>query len=146
MGLSKQNVDIHTVPYKVDFAALGEALKHNVPEIEFAYIMGSAAEGEVKPRSDLDIAVFLKGKADLKIYDTIQTICGDIVGPVRCDLGFLNTDEPVYRFEAIKGRLLFARNRELWMNFYSLTCREYENQMLHYARQRKYRLEVSHEL
>jgi hypothetical protein len=48
----------------------------------------------------------------------------------------------VYRFEALKGRLLFARDRDFLAEFHSLTCREYETQMIHYARQRRYRLEA----
>ena len=58
---------------------------------------------------------------------------------VRCDLGTLNGAEPVYRYEALKGKLLFVRDRERWLQFYSRTCRQYESQMFHYQKQLAYR-------
>jgi thiamine monophosphate kinase len=63
---------------------------------------------------------------------------------VRCDAGILNSAEPVYRFEALKGRLLFVHDRVGYAAFYSLTCREYESQMASYERQRLYRQEARH--
>ena len=143
MGLSKRNLDTNKDEVGINLEALGEALKKEVPEIEFAFILGSSAEtGTVQPYSDLDIAVYLGSKPDMRIFERILAVCGDFTGPVRCDLGFLNDAEPVYRFEALKGRLLFARDRDLLAEFHSLTCREYETQMIHYARQRRYRLEA----
>ena len=56
-----------------------------------------------------------------------------------CDIGFLNHAEPVYRFEALRGRLLFTRNVETYLRFFSLTCREYESQLADYERQYRYR-------
>ena len=143
MGLSKKYLDTCPDEVGVNFETLGEALK-KVPEIEFAFVMGSSADtGIVKPHSDLDIAVYLRSKSNMRIFETIMAVCSECAGPVRCDLGFLNGAEPVYRFEALKGRLLFARDRERLAEFFSLTCREYETQMIHYARQRRYRLEAN---
>lgn len=143
MGLSKRNLNTNKLEFRINLEALGEALKKEVPEIEFAFVLGSSAEtGTVKPYSDLDIAVYLGSKPNIRIFEKILAVCGEFTGPVRCDLGFLNGAEPVYRFEALKGRLLFARDRDLLASFYSLTCREYETQMIHYARQRRYRLEA----
>ena len=62
-----------------------------------------------------------------------------VVPDVRCDIGILNSAEPIYRFEALKGRLLFARDQERYVTFFSKTCREYESQMFDYERQLKYR-------
>jgi len=143
MGLSKRHLDTNEDEVRVNLEALGEALKKGVPEIEFAFILGSSAEtGTVQPHSDLDIAVYLSSKPDMRIFEKILKVCGEFIGSVRCDLGFLNDAEPVYRFEALKGRLLFARDRDFLAEFHSLTCREYETQMIHYARQRRYRLEA----
>ena len=38
-------------------------------------------------------------------------------------------------------RLVFTRNRETWLLFFSLTRRVYEHWMVHYEKQRRYRLE-----
>ena len=37
---------------------------------------------------------------------------------------------------------LFARNAEQYAAFFSLTCREYESQMIDYEKQRRYRREA----
>ncbi len=99
----------------------------------------------VQPHSDLHPAVLLDGKATIDLYETIENTCRDVVGPVRCDLGFLNNADTVYRFETLKGRLLFTRDEDTWLKFYSLICREYEKQMVHYERQLRYRIEASGE-
>jgi len=43
---------------------LGDTLRDACPEVEFAYLFGSAAKGQIKPLSDIDIAVFLEPAAD----------------------------------------------------------------------------------
>ena len=60
----------------------------------------------------------------------------------EADVGFLNRAEPVYRFEALKGKVLFCRDQETYVKFFSLTCREYESQIADYERQRQYRIEA----
>lgn len=104
--------------------------------------MGSAKDGVVGPNSDLDLALFLLTAPSLTLYETVGRIVASHVGAgIRADIGILNQAEPVYRFEALKGRLLFCRDEERWLDFYSVTCRLYEHQMADYARQRRYRLE-----
>jgi hypothetical protein len=39
----------------------------------------------------------------------------------------LNSAEPVYRFEALKGRLLFTRDHDFYIKFFSIASREYES-------------------
>jgi uncharacterized protein len=143
MGLSKQYLD--TYPHRLDFdpRTLGRELQKQFPEIVFAYLLGSAADGTVYPHSDLDLAIYTSKKADLDFYGRLQELCEEVVGPVRCDIGILNNAEPVFRFEALKGRLLFVRDKERWLTFYSRTCREYEHQLFHYEKQRRYRIEAA---
>ena len=122
---------------------LAETLMEKCPEVVFALIMGSAADGLIKPGSDLDVAVYLYSRSTLEIFSkTIEAIECAVPG-AHVDLGILNGNEPVYRFEALKGRLLFARDQETWLHFFSLTCREYEHWMGHYEKQRQYRLAYS---
>ncbi len=154
MGLSKRYLDTKADPSPFDPDRLAEALEAVLPEVSFAYLHGSAAGGVVPPHSDLDLAMFVDpalspdrsgvpGDLRLSLYARIAEVAESEVPGVRCDLGFLNGTEPVYRFEVLKGRLLFCRDRELWLSFYSLTCREYESQLFHYERQRRYRLEAT---
>jgi len=142
MGLSKRYLDRNTSPVKFDPVDLADGLERECPEIIFSLLIGSAADGLINPHSDLDLAVFLEDKASLSLYSRVNEICDKIVPGIRCDLGILNNSEPVFRFEALKGRLLFTRDQEVWLKFYSLTCREYEHWMYHYEKQKRYRLEL----
>ena len=142
MPLSKHHIDTQSQPVSFDAVALGADLEREVPDIDFAVLMGSAKNGVVAPHSDLDLALFLRAEPSQALYETVGRIAASHVGPdVRADIGILNRAEPVYRFEALKGRLLFRRDEEQWLNFYSVTGRLYEHQMADYARQRRYRLE-----
>ncbi|MGO8692874.1 MAG: nucleotidyltransferase domain-containing protein [Rectinemataceae bacterium] len=140
MGLSKRYLDTNDRELRFSVPALADAVRAADSRIVFAYLLGSARHGTVKAHSDVDIAVFVEGEADMELHRAVQDAAEAILGDVRCDLGILNGTEPVYRFEALKGELLFAADREKWLTFYSLTCREYEHQMFRYERQRRYRL------
>ncbi len=140
MPLSKHHIDTLTHPVRFDPACLGVALRDGCPEIDMAFLMGSAVDGIISPHSDLDLAVWLNVAPTFEIYTTVGRICEALAPDVRCDLGMLNHAEPVYRFEALEGRLLFARDQEQYLRFHSLTCREYESQLADYERQRRYRL------
>lgn len=141
MGLSKRYLDTNDAPFPVDVDRLGRELDLRLPEAVFGYLLGSSAvSGVVGPHSDLDLAFYLNERANVRLYDDILEVCRSVVGPVRADIGFLNAAEAVYRFEALRGRLLFCRDEELWLGFYSRTSREYEHQLYRYEAQRRYRL------
>jgi predicted nucleotidyltransferase len=112
MGISKKYLDRSQRTCYFKPEELSRLLQKLVPHIVFAYLMGSARNGTVNQGSDLDLAVFLNRKPNLPLYDNL------------------------------KGRLLFTRNQEIWLTFYSRTCREVEHQMFHYEKQRRYRLEA----
>lgn len=139
MGLSRKHLAENFVPVHFDPDQLACALKENLSEVEFCFLMGSAESGTVRAYSDLDLAFYLKGKASLSFYTKVSELVHSVMSDVRVDVGILNSAEPVYRFEALKGKLLFARDQEAYYAFYSRTCREYESQMFDYERQRRYR-------
>lgn len=141
MSLSKRTAKKDNDPIIYDPELLGEALKQECPEIVFALLLGSATEGVISAGSDLDIAVYVEDRPTGRTYLRIEETIESVVAGADVDLGFLNGNEPVYRFEALKGRLLFTRDQEAWLHFYSLTCREYEHWMYHYEKQRRYRLD-----
>ena len=128
---------------KFDTDKLSNALQTACPDVIFAFLHGSAKDGRVNPGSDVDIALFVDGKATLELYtaaaDAVRQICPD----AEPDIGILNNTEPIYRFEALKGKLLFSRDMETYLSFFSLTCREYESQIADYQRQHKYRVEAA---
>ncbi|MCX5634089.1 MAG: nucleotidyltransferase domain-containing protein [Phycisphaerae bacterium] len=127
---------------KFDTNKLSESLNKQCPEIIFAILHGSSQEGIIREGSDIDIAIYINGKATLDLYQQIYGIVASVVPDSEPDIGILNNTEPVYRFETLKGKLLFSRDEEKFLEFFSLTCREYENQIADYERQHKYRLEA----
>ena len=123
-----------------DIEQLAVALKNACPEAVFALLHGSAKDGCVGPNSDIDIALFVEGTTSLELYLRGQEAVRAVISEAEADIGILNHAEPVYRFEALKGRLLFCRDQETYLTFFTRTCREYEEQIADYERQWKYRL------
>jgi predicted nucleotidyltransferase len=143
MGLARKHLSENVVPVHFDPDRLAAVLKEKLPVIDFCFLMGSAVTGTVKAYSDLDLAFYLSEPSSFRFYNDVMDVVRSVVPDVRADVGILNSAEPVYRFEALKGRLLFARDQESYLTFFSKTCREYESQMVDYERQRRYRREVS---
>ncbi len=127
---------------KFEIEKLSGELKRQCPEVVFAILHGSAKDGFVKAGSDVDIAIYVHGKMTLELYRRIYEIVNSITPDNEPDIGILNNAEPIYRFETLKGKLLFTRDENKYLDFYTITCREYENQIADYERQRKYRLEA----
>ena len=121
---------------------LAKAIQENCPEAVFAFLHGSAKDGTVEEGSDIDIALYLDGKPKFGVYSRVMDVVESIITGPECDVGILNNAEPIYRFEALKGRMLFCRDKEQYLRFFSLTCREYEDQVADYERQRRYRLQT----
>lgn len=142
MGLSKRHLNTNPQPVEVDLEQLGRRLQDAVPQVVFALVLGSSRSGVVPAYGDLDLAVYLNERASLRLLASIAQTAEEGLHGVRCDLGVLNGADPVYRWEACHGSLLFVRDQETWLRFFSLTAREYEEQMHHYKRQRRYRLEA----
>ncbi len=144
MPLSQTHIDTCPHPVALDIPVLAAELERLLPEAVFAILLGSAAAtGVVRAHGDLDLAFFLKPPAT-PAFDfqtrVEQAVEPQTKGRIRVDVGLLNRADPVYRFEALKGKRLFCRDDETYMDFFSIASRDYETQMIHYARQRVYRL------
>jgi predicted nucleotidyltransferase len=139
MSLSRKHLAENFIPVHFDPDQLAAVLKEKLPEVDFCFLMGSAVSGVVKAYSDLDLAFYLSAPSSFRFYNAATDVVHGVVPDVRVDIGILNSAEPVYRFESLRGRLLFARDEERYLTFYSRTCREYESQMFDYERQRRYR-------
>jgi len=141
MGLARAYLSTHSEALDFSVKELGAGIEQACPEVVFAFLMGSAANGQVAVGSDLDVALYVEGQPSWETLRKVDAVVEAALPGVHCDPGFLNQDEPVYRFQALKGRLLFVRALEVYLRFYSLTCREYESQMADYKRQWRYRVE-----
>ena len=118
-------------PSKVlNFKKLAWHLMQAIPEIDFVFIFGSAQHGKVKKNSDIDIGAYLNTPVTPELIINIVTAVETITS-VQCDLTILNLASEILRFEALKGKLLFVRENKIddYAEFYSLTCREYEDTM-----------------
>ena len=124
---------------RFDVDALAEKLEQACPEVVFAFLHGSAKDGCVRPEGDVDIALFVQGKPEFELIGRVIDVVDAVAPGAQADVGILNPAEPVYRFEALKGRLLFCRDEETYLHFFSVTCREYEDQIADYERQLHYR-------
>jgi predicted nucleotidyltransferase len=142
MPLSKRYLDTQEQETPLDADGITKLLDVDYPQIDFALVLGSATGGVIGAHSDLDVAICCNEPLSFQQRVSLVGAIEDLHRGVRCDLGILNGAEPVYRFEALKGYLLAVRDQESWLRFYSVTCREYESQMFHYDRQRRYRLEA----
>ena len=86
-------------------STLGAALAAATPDIEFAYLFGSASAGGMTPRSDIDLATYVSESADalLTRLETSRIAAGHL-GTDAIDIVVLNT-API----ALAGRVLTSR-------------------------------------
>lgn len=126
-----------------DITALAEAVQRACPQAAFAILFGSAKEGVVRKGGDVDVAVFLESKFTFEDFCRLCDAIESTVPTAQPDVTIMTMEtDPILRFEALKGRCLFVRDWQRYCDFFSLTCREYEDQMADYARQHRYRMEV----
>lgn len=77
------------------------------PRIVFAYLFGGLAKGEVRPLTDVDIAVYLNSTEDLAEYKLdLFSKLSEALGTSELDLVVLNTAP-----ESLSGRIL--QNKEI---------------------------------
>ena len=98
------------------------------PEIDGAWIFGSAKDGIVRPGGDVDIGVLMKKGSDcigdihLELQRALNSDEIDLV-----DLG--NCEDPILGFEVLSGNRLLVRDVERVAEISSLIAREYEDEM-----------------
>jgi len=119
--------------------AMGNALQqHN--KIDFARLFGSSQEGFlIRDTADIDIAVHLSEQPTTDMLAEIVGLCQDALQYDNIDIVVLNTSDPILAFEALSGKRLACRNEEAYLSFFSLTCRQYEDEMQRIERSRSYR-------
>ncbi len=133
---------------RFDPEGLARELEARLSYVEFAFLLGSGAEGVIPRYSDLDLAVFVK--PELKVtFDVIAEIMGTVEetlnSGIEVDVGVLNSADVVFRFEALRGRHLFVRPAamERYVEFYCRTCQEYEDYMFMLERYYRNRREIA---
>lgn len=105
---------------------LGEFFRDK-EEIFLAFVFGSAAAGNLKEGSDVDIAVLFENRPNfhdvLKITNAVSELTGR-----EADIVVLNDSSPVIRMQVLKkGKLIKVRNAAIYNNFYVRTVKEYDD-------------------
>lgn len=111
-----------------DLSRLNE-LFHSTPEIIGVWVFGSAKDGNVPGGSDLDLAVYFKQKPSFDLLADLRGSFQEALGIDEVDLVVLNDASSILRFEAVRGRLIFCRDRGQCAGFVSLAAREYESDL-----------------
>ncbi len=107
-----------------------------IEKVEFAYLFGSFARGDDFPFSDIDIAVYLSGKASLDDELRLYSIIGRELKHDNLDLLILNNTNNIILLEDIVryGKVIYDRNPSLRESF--------ELRVLHDAIDFKYQRKV----
>lgn len=92
-----------------------------------AYLIGSAARGDMHDRSDLDFAVLLRDNS-IGVYKALWADLHDALGRVPFDLAVLNGADPVFGFEVIReGVPLFYRSVDELNTFERMAWGRYQD-------------------
>ncbi len=127
---------------EIDLPCLASELEKRFPNILFAYVFGSAKTGEIRPGSDIDVAVWIiDPEMKMELIPKLVGLVESFTQGALCDLVFLNDAGDQLAFEVLQGTILFIRDeaRDLHSGFYSETCRNYEDHIFWIKKQLQYR-------
>lgn len=85
-------------------------------DIFFAYLFGSQASGRTHPRSDVDVAVWLREPYDRESFRPLLGVIGALTSALhRDDIDVVILNEAGLRvaFQALHGQLLFSRDEDV---------------------------------
>ena len=126
--------------YLINISDIASAIKGSFPEIPFAHIFGTAANGVVKAGSDIDIAIWYNGTdpfIKVKVLETIEPFVKNI--PV--DIINICNANPLLAHEVLTGNILFVRDEQksFYASYYSRIAAEYEDKIYWIQKQLQYR-------
>jgi len=99
--------------------------------VMLAVLFGSAADGTIRPGSDVDIGIlFAAMPSPLDFYEFYQSMAAQLPGIDALDVVDLHRAGTVLAFEALCGRRLVVRDAEVVATFASEVARQYEDDML----------------
>lgn len=111
-------------------ARLANALSSR-EDVVFAYLFGSQAKGRTHPRSDVDVAVWLREPYDRASFAQVLQVTGAATDALRrsdVDVVVLNEAPLPLAFEALRsGRLLFSKDEATRVQAESLLMRRYHD-------------------
>lgn len=111
-----------------------DSLWPGVTNLEGVWLFGSSQAGFMRQGGDIDIGVLFSLSPALDLFLELRAQIQDLMQVEAVDLVDLLAASPILRFEAVRGRRLYARNPQHLAEFVSLTAREYEDEMAQAAR------------
>jgi predicted nucleotidyltransferase len=106
---------------------LGEVLRRLLPDLRFAYLFGSIAEGRDRPESDVDIAVDAGAPLSASRMGTVVARLSDHTGR-QVDLVDLQVAGPEVRFQVLlRGDVLASPDWQSLIEFQMYTPSQYED-------------------
>jgi len=99
-------------------------------DIAFAVVFGSAADGNPRAGSDLDLGIFFTEKPGSEELIDLLTEVADLLDFDRVDYTDLSKADPILAFEALSGRFLCKNDKVKTAEFSSLISRLYEDIMV----------------
>jgi predicted nucleotidyltransferase len=98
-------------------------------ELHLIYLFGSRGRAAAGPTSDWDFAVLFGGGAPQELLRKSADVELDLLKLVegRAEIVALDHADPVLRFEAIGGRLLYARTERERVLFEAAVLRDYQD-------------------
>jgi predicted nucleotidyltransferase len=92
------------------------------PQIRFALLYGSRANGRPRPDSDWDVAIYLDDALDAgERLDLQRRIVAGLAPAVPIDLVVLNEAPPLLGHRALRGERLFVRDKTLYTRYFVKT-------------------------
>jgi predicted nucleotidyltransferase len=124
----------------INISEIASAIKGNFPEIPFAHIFGSSANGVLKAGSDIDIAIWYNGNDPLikvKVLETLEPF----VNNTPVDIVNIFNANSLLAHEALAGNVLFVREGQEshYASFYLKIAAEYEDKIYWIQKQLEYR-------
>jgi predicted nucleotidyltransferase len=112
------------------------------PEVLFALVFGSRAEGTARPDSDVDVAVFLTPETEPRErWDARLEIAAALEALGRVDLVVLNDAPPLLAHRALRGVTVLMRDRRAYVRFFVRTLAMAEDERHGREIHRKARME-----
>jgi uncharacterized protein len=96
------------------------------PDGRVAYLVGSQARGSASERSDVDVAVLLRGGAGADERLRLVADLDEVTGAARVDVVVLNDAPPALGYRVLRdGRLLVSRDEQARVRHWVATVDRY---------------------
>lgn len=106
-------------------------------DVLFAYLFGSQAKGRAHPRSDVDVAVWLREPYDRASFAPVLALIGatsDALHRDDIDVVILNEAPLRLAFEILGGKLLFSRDEDTRIRTEAAIMSRYHDRLPYYKR------------